>query len=84
MTKANTNIESCNDYKYLDITLDKTGTDDEELRTMIVQARKIGCLNNVLWNKDITKKRKFNIYKTLLHRCERASRLERIRNEVIW
>lgn len=60
-------IKACENYKYLGITFDKTGTDEKEIRTRIIQARKIiGCLNGILWNKHITKNRKYNIYNTII------------------
>ena len=40
-----------------------SGTDDKEIRSRVIQARKcITCLNGILWSKDIRKKRKLNIY----------------------
>ena len=43
-----------------------SGTDDEEIRSRVIQARKcIACLNGILWSKDIRKERKLNIYDAL-------------------
>jgi len=56
-------IESCQEYKYLGVIFDTSGTDDEEIRSRVIQARKcIVCLNEILWSKDIRKERKLNIY----------------------
>lgn len=61
----NTTVEFCKEYKYLRITFEKTRTNNKELRTRIVQARKLmRCVNGVLWNKYIAKKRTFNINRT--------------------
>lgn len=60
-------ITVCNDYKYLGVIFDKSGTDDKEIRSRIIQARKaINCLNGILWSKEITKQRKYNIYNTMI------------------
>ena len=45
---------------------DTSGTDDKEIRSRVIQARKcIACLNGILWSKDIRKERKLNIYNAL-------------------
>lgn len=60
-------IEACEEYKYLGVIFDKKGTDEREIRAKIVQAKKwIGCLNGILWNKHITKRRKYNIYNAII------------------
>lgn len=60
-------IPSCQEYVYLGVTFDSTGTDVKEIEKRIVQAKKvIGCLNGILWSKEITKKRKYNIYETMI------------------
>jgi len=42
-------------------------TDDKEIRSRVIQARKcIACLNGKLWSKDIRKERKLNIYNVLI------------------
>jgi len=44
-----------------------TGTDVREIEKIIVQAKTvIGYLYGILWSKDITKKRKYNIYETMI------------------
>jgi hypothetical protein len=44
-----------------------SGTDDKEIRSTVIQARKcIACLNGILWSEDITKERKLNIYNALI------------------
>jgi len=59
-------IESCQEYKYLRVIFDTTGTDDKEIRSRVIQAKKcIACLNGILWSKDIRKERKLNIYNAL-------------------
>ena len=60
-------IEFCQEYKYLGVIFDTSGTDDKELRSRAIQARKcIACLNGILWSKDIRKERKLNIYNALI------------------
>ena len=55
-------IESCQEYKYLGVIFDTSGTDDKEIRSRVIQARKcIACLNGILWSKGIRKERKLNI-----------------------
>jgi len=44
-----------------------SNTDDKEIRSRVIQARKcIACLNGILWSKDIRKERKLNIYNALI------------------
>ena len=46
-------FESCQEYKYLGVIFDTSGTDDKETRSRVIQARKcIACLNGLLWSKD--------------------------------
>jgi len=60
-------IEFCQEYKYLGVIFDTSGTDDKEIRSRVIQARKcIACLNGILWSKDIRKERKLNIYNALI------------------
>ena len=60
-------IEFYQDYKFLRVIFDTSGTDDKEIRSRVIQARKcIACLNRILWSKDIRKKRKLNIYNALI------------------
>jgi len=54
-------------YKYLGVIFDTSGTDDKEIRSRVMQARKfIACLNGILWSKDIRKERQLNIYNALI------------------
>jgi len=47
-------IEFCQEYKYLGVIFDTSGTDDKEIRLRVIQARKCtACLNGILWSKDI-------------------------------
>ena len=63
----NEEIESCKEYTYLGVIFDTTGKDDKEIKKRITQAKRtIGCLNGVFWSTEIGKKRKFNIYETLV------------------
>ena len=56
-------IELCQEYKYLGVIFYISGTDDKEIRSRVIQARKcIVCLNGILCSKDIRKERKLNIY----------------------
>jgi hypothetical protein len=60
-------IEFCHEYKYLGVIFDTSGTDNKEIRSRVIQARKcIACLNGILWSKNIRKKRKLNIYNALI------------------
>lgn len=60
-------ISNCQNYVYLGVTFDDTGTDTKEIEKRIIQARKIiTCLNSIFWSKEITKRRKFNIYETMV------------------
>jgi len=62
-------IEFCQEYKFLGLIFDTSGTDDKEIRLRVMQARKcIACLNRILWSKDIRKERKLNIYNALIKR----------------
>jgi len=46
-------IEFCQEYKYIGVTFYTSGTDDKEIRSGVIQARKcIACLNGTLWSKD--------------------------------
>ena len=75
-------IEFCQEYKYLGVIFDTSGTDDKEIRSRVIQARKcIACLNGILWSKYeyIRKERKLNIYnawiKSSLLYCSETWRL---------
>ena len=60
-------IEFCQEYKYLGVIFDTGGTDDKEIGSRGMQARKcIACLNGILWSNDIRKERKLNIYNALI------------------
>ncbi|XP_030767351.1 uncharacterized protein LOC115891091 [Sitophilus oryzae] len=42
-------IKQCQEYEYLGITFDNTGTDGREIEKRIINAKKIiGCLNGIL------------------------------------
>ena len=54
-------------YDISRLTVNTSGTDDKEIRSRVIQARKcIACLNGILWSKDIGKERKLNIYNVLI------------------
>lgn len=58
----NKDVSIYNEYKYLGRTFNREGIDDQEINIRITQARKIiAGLNGILWNKNITKKRKLNL-----------------------
>jgi len=60
-------IEFCQKYKYLGVIFDTSGTDNKEIRSRVIQARKcVACLNGKLWSEDIRKERKLNIYNALI------------------
>ena len=62
-----TDIQFCQEYKCLGAIFDARGTDDKEIRSRVIQARKcIACLNGILWSKDIRKERQLNIYNALI------------------
>jgi hypothetical protein len=43
-------IEFCEEYKCLGVIFDASGTDDKEIRSRVIQARKyMACLNGILW-----------------------------------
>ena len=60
-------VEFCQEYKYLGVIFDTSGTHDKEIRSRVIQARKyVACLNGVLWSKGIRKERKLNVYNALI------------------
>jgi len=60
-------IEFCQEYKHLRVIFDPSGTDDKEIRSRVIQARKcVACLNGILWSKDIRNERILNIYNALI------------------
>lgn len=63
----NKTIRTSSKYKYLGVLFDKSGKDDLEIKERIMKGRKvISCLNSILWSKTISKKRKYNIYNTMI------------------
>jgi len=63
----NSETESCQEYKYLGVIFDTSRTDDKEIRSRVIQARKcIACLNGILCRKEKRKERKLNIYNVLI------------------
>jgi hypothetical protein len=63
----NSEIESCQVYKYLGFIFDTSGTKDKGIRSRVIKARKcIACLNGILWSEDIRKARKLKIYNALI------------------
>lgn len=61
----NFKISQCQKYIYLGVIFDTTETDNKEIEKRIIQAKKSIALNGILQNKNITKKWKYNIYKTI-------------------
>jgi len=62
-------IEFCQEYEYLAVIFDTSGTDDKEIRSKVIQAKKCtACLNGMLWSEDTRKERKLNIYNALIKR----------------
>jgi len=60
-------IEFYQEYKYLGVIFDTSGTDDKEIRSRVIQARKcLACLNGILWSEDIRNGSKLNIYNALI------------------
>ena len=45
-------IEFCQEYKYLGVIFDTSGTFDKEIRSRVIQAWKcIACLYGILWSR---------------------------------
>ena len=64
----NSEIESCQEYKCIGVIFYTSGTDDKEIRSRVIQARKcIACLNGILWSEDIRKERILNNYCALIN-----------------
>lgn len=60
-------ISSCNQYKYLGVLFDEQGTDEIEIKTRNMQARRmIATLNGVLWSGEMGKRRKMQIYEVVI------------------
>lgn len=60
-------ISKCNGYQYLGVKIQDDGKDEKEIRQRIGQGRRgIKRLNGIWWSKEITKKRKYNIYNTVI------------------
>jgi len=56
-------VRICNEYRYLGTTLNRKETEEQETSNGITKMTSIiAYLNDILRNKSITKKRKFNIY----------------------
>jgi len=54
-------------YKYLGVIFDTSGTDDKEIKSRVIQARKcVACLNGILWSKNIRNERKLDIFNALI------------------
>ena len=50
----------CQEDKYLGVIFDTSRTDDKEIRSRVIQARKCrACLNGILWSKEIRKEGKW-------------------------
>jgi hypothetical protein len=53
--------------QYLGVIFGTGGTDDKEIGSRVIQAKKcIASLNWILWSEDIRKERKLNIYNALI------------------
>jgi len=60
-------IEFYQEYEYLGVIFDTSGTDNKDIRSRVIQARKcMAYLNGILWSKDKRKERKFNNYNALI------------------
>lgn len=54
-------------FKYLGSVIDQSGTSEKDIRNRINQASKaIKSLNGFLWSRDLTRKTKLNIVKTIV------------------
>lgn len=60
-------IPACEEYKYLGATVGKQGLYNTEVKERIKQGRKvIGALNGILWDANISKKNKKQIYSAMV------------------
>lgn len=65
MKRNDTTITHFQDYNYLGVIFDSSGADKGEIERRITITKKIiSCLNDFIWNKNVTKKRKLIIYET--------------------
>ena len=56
------------EYKYLGVIFETSGTDDKEIRSTLMQARNcIASSKAILWSEDIWKGRKLDIYTALIN-----------------
>lgn len=54
-SKGEKEISHCQNYVYQGVTFDKIGINTSEIEKRIIQPKKIvGCLNTILWNKELT------------------------------
>lgn len=72
-TQENLQIEAgeiriCKKNKYLGVIFTDMGTNNKEVYIRIIThaCKPISCLNSILWSREISKKRKFNIYQTMI------------------
>lgn len=56
-------IAVCTEYKYLGIWFESSGTNDDKIRSRLIQERRtIGTLNGIVWRPYLTNRRKLNNY----------------------
>lgn len=64
---GNDKIQLCDDFKYLGFTVSKEGTSNKDINNKINQGKRvINMLNSILWNSQLSKKTKKNIYSTII------------------
>jgi hypothetical protein len=79
----NTEVRTCKKYKYLRITLNREGTDEQEINNRITKVRRIiAYRNGILWNKSIMKKKEVQrlrnkVKSVMLYECETWRLIER-------
>ncbi|XP_044766420.1 uncharacterized protein LOC123322542 [Coccinella septempunctata] len=72
----NIEIGTCSEYTYLGAQIDHTGRTETEIGLRILKGRRvIGCLNSILWSKNISREKKHQIYNSIfegivLYGCE--------------
>lgn len=60
-------IKHCNKYKYLGMTITQDGTTEQAIQERNTQGRRaISLLNNILWDQNISKNNKQNIYNSIV------------------
>ena len=60
-------IRECEEFKYLWVKLDKEDRQENDIKNRINKGRAVtAMLNNILWNRQITRKNKLLIYNSIV------------------